>query len=207
MLPPDSTLPPPQKNGTIATPSQQCTAQTKAGAHCKQRTAIGQYCWSHLRSLEGLRVKKSDVPGGGRGLFAARALPAGKDIPYTGDQILLNSNEVGGPYVLQLRLDEAGNSVGVDAARRNSGYARWVNDPKGTAAQANSKFVLFTPPRSRQRIASVRATKALAEGEEILVEYGNTYWRYHGPPSQRAPRRRRSPAQAAPRRRSPALSR
>jgi len=202
MLPADTTLPRPQKNGTIATPSQQCTAETKAGAHCKQRTAIGQYCWSHLKSIEGLRVKKSTVPSGGRGLFAARALPAGTNIPYTGDEIILRSDENGGPYVLELRRDAAGNSMGVDAARRNSGYARWVNDPKGTASQANSKFVLFTPPRGRQRIASVRTTKALAEGEEILVSYGNTYWRYHQAASQRAaPQRKRA---AAPRKRSPA---
>ena len=51
LLRPDPALPPPQRDGTIATPSQQCTASTRAGAHCRQRTAIGQYCWSHLKSL------------------------------------------------------------------------------------------------------------------------------------------------------------
>jgi len=75
--PPVPGLPAPRKNCTIETPSQRCTAQTNAGAHCRQRTAIGQYCWSHLKSLEGLRVKKSEVAGGGRGLFAARSLPRG----------------------------------------------------------------------------------------------------------------------------------
>jgi hypothetical protein len=193
VLPADPTLPPPQKNGTIATPSQQCTAQTNSGAHCRQRTAIGQYCWAHLKSLEGLRVKKSDVPGGGRGLFAARALPAGKNIPYTGDAICLRSDQAGGPYVLATRTDRAGNTSGVDAARRNAGYGRWVNDPRGTGKQANSKFVLHTPRDSQQRIASVRTTKAVAEGEEILVAYGNTYWRYHAAPSQHPPRKRAAP--------------
>ena len=189
VLPPDPDMPAPKQNGTIETPSQRCTAQTRAGGHCKQRTAIGQYCWSHLKSLEGLRVKKSDIAGGGRGLFAARPLPAGKSIAYTGDLIELQSGEVGGTYVLETRARRDGSSQAVDAARRNSGYGRWVNDPRGTDQRANSKFVLFTPPGGQRRIASVRTLKALAQGEEILVSYGSTYWRFHQAEPPRQPRK------------------
>ena len=197
VTPPDRALPPPKRNGTIETPSQRCTAKTHAGAHCRQRTAIGQYCWSHLKSLEGLRVKPSGVAGGGRGLFAARALPAKKKISYTGDLIRLTSDEIGGPYVLETRAHQNGASEAIDAARRNSGYGRWVNDPRGTGLRANAKFVLFTPPGRRTRIASVETTRPLLAGEEILVSYGQTYWRYHQAAPQRKQRKAAGPRKQA----------
>ena len=42
----------------------------------------------------GMRVRPSEVPGAGRGLFAAwhGGLPAGHRIPYTGDEIVLSSD-------------------------------------------------------------------------------------------------------------------
>jgi hypothetical protein len=175
--PRDPELPRPQPStGAILTPSQRCTANTLAGRHCGQRTCMGQYCWNHLRAELGLRVKPSQVPGAGKGLFAARPLPAGTSIPYTGDLIPLNNARAGGTYVLETRAGE-----GIDAARRNAGYGRWVNDPQGSAYQANAKFVLFTPPGSRERIGSVRTLRPLAVGEEVLVKYGASYWRYHLP--------------------------
>src|SRR4029450_1870022 len=118
-----------------------CTAQTKKHAQCGQRTAKGQYCWNHLRSVAGLRIKASAVPGAGLGLFAARPLPAQHDIDYTGDRVPLQSDRDGGAYFLQLTRREA-----IDAARTNAGEGRWVNDPKGTDAQANAAFTLYTPP-------------------------------------------------------------
>ena len=177
--PRDPALPPlaGYQKGAILTPSQQCTANTKAGHHCGQRTAVGQYCWNHLRTEVGLRVKKSDVPRAGRGLFAARPLPAGTRIPYTGDIVLLPRG-AGGDYVLETRTNADGVREGIDAARRNSGYGRWVNDPKGSRHAANSQFVCFTPPGGRQRVACVRTLRPLAIGEEVLVSYGAQYWRF-----------------------------
>jgi hypothetical protein len=87
--------PAPKKSGAIVMPSHVCTAHTKSGALCKQRTAKGQYCWAHLRSIRGLRIKKSGAPGAGFGLFADRALPAKYDINYTGDRVPLASDRPG----------------------------------------------------------------------------------------------------------------
>ena len=42
--PPAPGRPAPNRAGAIVMPSQRCTATTKAGAHCRQRTAKGQYC-------------------------------------------------------------------------------------------------------------------------------------------------------------------
>ncbi len=121
-----------------------------------------------LREYDGAAGTKLDEwlqPGG---------LPAGHTFPYTGDDIVLADDQQGGPYVLQTRRGQ-----GIDAARRNCGVARWVNDPRGAAdengrpRQANCEFVLYTPPGGQQRIASVRTLRPILSGEELLVKYGN----------------------------------
>jgi RNase H-like domain found in reverse transcriptase/Reverse transcriptase (RNA-dependent DNA polymerase)/Integrase zinc binding domain/Chromo (CHRromatin Organisation MOdifier) domain len=164
---------PNQRTGTIVMPSQRCTARTRHGAHCRQRTAMGQFCWNHLRSERGLRIQQSAVPNAGKGLFAARTLPVGTQIHYTGDVVPLADDEAGGVYYLQIK-----KRVAIDAARTNVGEGRWINDPRGTRSRPNSVFVVYSPP-GRPRTASVRTLRQIEKGEEILVAYGNAYWREH----------------------------
>jgi transposase InsO family protein len=177
--PPEADRPEPNGQGVIATPTQRCTAQTKNGMHCKQLTAMGQYCWNHLRTEKGLRIKKSTIPRAGKGLFAARPLPVKHLIPYTGDLVQIRSGQ-GGTYYLQVRRGEA-----VDAARKNAGEGRWVNDPKGSAKRANCEFSLSSPGRRGPKVAFVRTLRPIPEGEELLVAYGNQYWRYSEPRSKK----------------------
>ena len=186
VLPKDAALPGPNKAGTIMTPSQRCSANNNAGGQCGQRTAAAHLCWNHLRRDLGLRVQKSHIPGAGRGLFAARNLPANHGVPYTGDEIELRTDENGGPYVLETR-----RGTGIDAARRNSGLGRWVNDPRGAtdeqgrARVANCKFAMHTPHGERQRVAAVRTLRPIVSGEELLVKYGSDYWRFHATPQRK----------------------
>jgi hypothetical protein len=199
VLPREAGAPGPNRQGTIMTPSQRCAANTTAGAQCSQRTAVGHLCWNHLRRDAGVRVRRSGVPGAGRGLFAAQqgGLPAGHRVPYTGDLIGLTADSKGGAYVLETRAGE-----GIDAARRNAGVGRWVNDPRGTRGpngrplHANCEFVLYTPPGGEQRVAAVRTLRSIPSGEELLVKYGDEYWRYHltqQRAAKRTPPRRRRP--------------
>jgi RNase H-like domain found in reverse transcriptase/Reverse transcriptase (RNA-dependent DNA polymerase)/Integrase zinc binding domain len=182
VLPPAPDRPAPRRDGTIVMPSQRCTANTNAGRQCGQRTAMGHVCWSHLRRDYSLRVQKSTIPGAGRGLFAygRNGLPEGFNIPYTGDLIELTPQRTGGPYVLQLR-----NDSGIDAARTNCSVARWVNDPRGgfdtngRPLRENCKFVLHTQRDSSQRVGAVRTLRPVERGEELLVKYGQDYWRLH----------------------------
>jgi transposase InsO family protein len=176
--------PQPNAHGAIVMPSQRCTALTKAGAQCKQRTAKGQYCWNHLRSLRGLRIKKSTIPGAGLGLFAARDLPLGTRIDYTGDRAPLRDDRDGGAYFLQLSSRKA-----IDAARTNAGEGRWVNDPKNSNMRANTEFVLHTPP-GRPRIGCLRTIRLIPAGEEICVSYGRAYWRFALAQGKRVARKR-----------------
>jgi hypothetical protein len=181
VAPPAPGLPAPNKAGTIMTPSQRCSASTNAGAQCAQRTAVAHMCWNHLRRDLGLRVQKSSVPDAGRGLFAARDLPKGRRVPYTGDLINTDGGRVGGAYVLETR----NNVEGIDAARRNSGLGRWVNDPRGAfdeqgrRRKANCKFTIHTPRGGGQRVAAVRTLRPILKGEELLVKYGEQYWSFH----------------------------
>ena len=176
VTPPPGDLPRPDAKGVIKMPSQRCTAMTKKGRHCSLRTARGQFCWNHLRSERGLRIAKSEVNGqAGMGLFAARNLPAGHDIPYTGDRILLLRDGDGGPYYLETKRGEA-----IDAARTNAGEGRWLNDPRGSGKLANCLFIAHTPPGG-ERMAVVRTRRPITKGEELTVSYGQQYWRWFAP--------------------------
>ena len=177
MHPPAPGLPAPHpKTGVIATPTQRCTARAKKGGFCKQKTTRGQYCWRHLLEKKGLRIKKSvAIPTAGFGLFAGKDLAKGFDVDYTGDLRRLNNPTDGGIYYFQLS-----RGLAVDAARRNAGEGRWVNDPRGSALNANAEFIVHTPPGG-QRYARIRLLRDLKKGEEILVAYGADYWRAHEP--------------------------
>ena len=165
--PPAADRPAPNAKGAIVTPTQRCTATTRAGQHCKQRTAKGQFCYNHMRTEAGLRVTQSTVPQAGMGLFAARLFAKGdKVVSYAGDTIDLSDERVGGPYVLALN-----RSTGIDAARTNAAYGRWANDPRSTGQQKNAAFAIDR----RNQSACVRATKAIHTGSEILVPYGRSY--------------------------------
>jgi RNase H-like domain found in reverse transcriptase/Reverse transcriptase (RNA-dependent DNA polymerase)/Aspartyl protease/SET domain len=166
-------LPAPNAAGVIVMPTQRCNGTTKKGEHCKQRTAKGQYCWNHMSSVLGLRLRASTVPGAGMGLFASRDLPAQTDIDYTGDRRPLDDDTEPGPYFLQLT-----NSTAIDAARTNAGPGRWINDPRGSAATANATWSLYTPP-GKPRVACVRTLRRIKKGEEILIKYGADYWRFY----------------------------
>jgi hypothetical protein len=179
----DPSLPPPNRSGTIETPSQRCTADTtKAGKQCGMRTTVGHLCWNHLRRDHGLRVKTSGIDGAGRGLFVARpqGFPAGHRLPYTGDLVDFTTDNEGGEYVL-----EVSKEAGIDAARRNAGVARWVNDPRdafnerGRPLQPNCTFTVYNERGTGRRIGSVRTLRPVLKGEELLVKYGARYWRYH----------------------------
>ena len=178
----DETVPAPNRNGAIITPTQRCTAECNQGGQCAQRTKIGHMCWSHATRDLGIRVRKSGIPSAGRGLFVARpgGLMKGHSIPYTGDELELHTDEDGGAYVLELK-----KGLGIDAARQNSGLGRWINDPRGAKAVNGRRRVhncVFVISDANRRIASIRTIRAVKQGTELLVRYGSEYWSYVAAP-------------------------
>lgn len=160
------------KKGEIATPSQRCTADTRAGAQCGKKTCNGEYCWNHLQSLMQLRIKQSTVPGAGKGLYAARDFAAGEEVTrYTGDLAIGRAAQGffgGSKYVFGLN-----SNIAIDAARRNSAPGRMVNDSRGTGRPPNLTWVV---DNARRRVRMI-TTRPVKKGEEFLIPYGASYWK------------------------------
>jgi len=166
---PDRPLP--NAHGARVTPTQRCAADNKSGEQCGCRTAKGRHCHVHMRLHDGLRVMQSPIAG--MGLFASRDFRCGEHITdYTGDELVLSHDRVGGPYALALTQRKA-----IDAARTNTAYGRWANDPRGSDMSANAEFVINRATGTGR----LRATRAIAKGSEVLVSYGPAYWRAFGP--------------------------
>ena len=124
-----------------------CTATTTSGHRCKLRSCkVGPYCWIHTKSIAGLQVKRSGIPGAGQGLYTTRERKKGdkKVVLYTGErktkaQIDAMRNT---DYVFKVK-----NNDYIDAARTNSGPARYINhcrtaDEKKNVCKNNARFYI-----------------------------------------------------------------
>ena len=157
-------------------PSQRCTATTSRGRDCKLRTCRGQYCLAHMAKEERIRVLKSKNPKAGLGLIAYEEIGYNRRIvQYTGEWLhIYDEDQDGTPYALEVR-----RGLAIDAARTNSGYGRWANDPRGFVddqgrrMRPNAKFVYD----QRNKAGWLVSTRKIKPNEEILVAYGRAYWR------------------------------
>jgi hypothetical protein len=164
--------PRPNTKGVVVMPTQRCTADNKQNTQCGCKTTKGQYCHTHMRILEGLRVKTSTVVRAGSGLFAMRDFWPGEHLAdYTGDELVIRRESDGGEYCLALSQRRA-----INAAATNTGYGRWANDPRGSNGGPNAEFVI-NPARGTGRL---RATARIRKGDEIFVSYGRQYWAAFG---------------------------
>ena len=157
----------------------QCHGRDEDGSRCQRMTSRTRYCPEHLKSIWGVSVKESGVPGAGLGLFAERDFKKGENIvEYRGHVVILldpsSSSEseseeeepIGGPYVVQTT-----RHMFIDAARTDS-EGRYVNAaPKG---KHNNAQLVYD---ARKRVANVRARVKIAAGKEIFMGYGGAYWR------------------------------
>lgn len=126
---------------------------------------------------------RSAGPGKGRGAFALRELPAEAYLArYTGrfyDRLdawkaKLASGETSGDFCY---LFEDGGILDAEDASR-SGWPRFVNHSK---RRKNCEFIEVAPepigpllpPRT---VVMLQATRWIAAGEELLVDYGDGYW-------------------------------
>lgn len=160
------------KHGELVTASLRCTANNRRGTRCKARTCNNHFCYTHLDKEMGLRIKKSDIPGAGRGLFATRDFRPDENITgYSGD--ISDDPDVdhgGSIYVMGIS-----ERTSVDAARRNTMPGRLINDPVHTGKESNCTWVI---DRNAKKVR-VKATKAIKKGDEILISYGPGYWAKH----------------------------
>lgn len=118
-------------------------------------------------------VKKSTLPGAGKGLFAKKFIPKGtKIVEYKGrirtwKEVDPNKHDNG--YIYYVKRYHV-----IDAAGHKSALARYANDARGIArVKGITNNSEYTEEGLKVFITSV---KDIPAGAEILVAYGKEYW-------------------------------
>lgn len=119
-----------------------------------------------------LEIKPSTIAGAGKGLFTKAAIPKGtRIVEYKGTVTTWDvvKDDSTNAYIYYLKPNHV-----IDARHHPKSLARYVNDAKGlTRTKGKTNNAQFTNDGLRVFIFAVRD---IQPGEEILVEYGKTYW-------------------------------
>ena len=119
-----------------------------------------------------LWVKRSRLPGAGKGLFTKTFIPKGTLITeYRGriDTWKAFKQRPDNAYLFYVNRNYV-----IDAAPYKKALARYANDARGMVRQKgirnNSEYI------TRGLKVYIKATRDIEPGEEILVGYGKEYW-------------------------------
>jgi hypothetical protein len=169
----------PQHNFECLLARSQCGGLTVNGNGCK-RNCISpfEYCFQHLESLKKLKVKKSNIPNAGLGLFAFdRKQPDNTVIFKKGDKIIgyegqmIDANQKNlrygnhtCPYCAGLNKNEI-----IDAGCKR-GIGSHINTNRNNNLN-NAKLVVD----SRNKKINIKATKNISNKNEIFIPYGSSY--------------------------------
>jgi hypothetical protein len=141
------------------------------GVRCRRRTAHTEKCWSHLAKYDNLRIKPSQIIGGGKGLYTwKKEFLRGKIISkFSGrKRTKAQIDQKYGDGVAKYALC---NSKGlcIDANHTTDGAPRFANDSRKTPFQTNAKIKGNT-------VFRLKATKRIPPNREIFTSYGRNYW-------------------------------
>lgn len=121
-----------------------------------------------------LQVKRSRIPGAGKGLFTTQFIEKGTRIVEYKGRITTWKDVLAGKHFNGYVYFINRNHV-IDAMRRKTALARYANDASGHSKTKgvlnNSEFVV------ENKRVFIYAKKDIAKGEEILVSYGKEYWK------------------------------
>ena len=121
--------------------------------------------------MQGLTIRRSLIEGAGRGLFATKGFKKNSKItPYEGEHLTLTQLndryglDAAAPYALKIT-----NNLYIDSAlvRTVGAYAN-----AGTKKTQNARL---STNRGAKK-AWLVAIRYIGKGEEILIDYGDTYW-------------------------------
>jgi SET domain-containing protein len=120
-----------------------------------------------------LLIKKSTLPGAGKGLFAKKVIPKGTRITeYKGR--ISTWNEADHQDGLNAYIFYINRNHVIDGSKDKSSFARFANDAKGSQKgiklNNNCKYVV-----DGLRVF-LESKKEILPNEEILVGYGKGYW-------------------------------
>jgi hypothetical protein len=149
---------------------QQCTSNTIKSQRCKKRTAHTKKCWIHLAAQDNLRIKPSNIPNAGKGLFAwKKDFKKGSKISkYTGRRL--------NRYQIDLKYGDAiaeyamcnGNKC-IDANHTTDAAARFANDARKTGFRNNAIL-------TGKNKFGLKAKSHIRPHQEVLTSYGDAYW-------------------------------
>src|SRR3990170_8419381 len=120
-----------------------------------------------------LAIKRSTIPGSGKGLFTKKFIPKGtRIIEYKGKITTwkeVEHNNGSNGYIYYVNKNHV-----IDARSYVKALARYANDARGLkkikGISNNSAYV-----HEKQRVF-IEATKDIPANSEILVAYGKEYW-------------------------------
>ncbi len=154
----------------------QCIGLSKNGQQCRRHQFLNlPYCFMHMKSVLHLKVKTSTIENAGKGLFADNGSNDNEIVfrkddiicKYCGDDI--NENELvdrygdyTGAYAIQVK-----NNLYEDAALYR-GVGSMVN-------HTNNKTKINCRFSTNYREITIKATKNIRNGSELLISYGNEY--------------------------------
>ena len=151
--------------------SKVCGAPTAGGSACRLRTTVDHNCWIHGVKIKKLRVKPSQIPHAGMGLFAqVRVRPKHGPAPpiafhkgelidqYLGKVLTRTQLDAAyphghGTYVRRIHADRF-----IDAKKTTSCHARFANRPSLPGHPSNSKLM------NSHGNCNLRAIKNITEG-------------------------------------------
>jgi SET domain-containing protein len=119
-----------------------------------------------------LVVKRSTIPGSGKGLFTKKLIPKGtRIIEYKGR--ITTWKEVKNDHTNAYIYTVNNNHV-IDARNQLKSLARYINDATGlTRIKGITNNCTYVNEGTR---AFVEALKDIPAGSELLVAYGKEYW-------------------------------
>jgi SET domain-containing protein len=120
-----------------------------------------------------LKVKKSGLPGAGKGLFTTGFIPEGTRITEYKGKIKTwkeaKKEDGENNYIFYLNRNHV-----IDAKPRKKSLARYANDARGvTRVKGVKNNSIYSTEGLKVYIEAIRD---IPPGEEILVDYGKEYW-------------------------------
>ena len=120
-----------------------------------------------------IKVKISDLPGAGKGLFAKSFIPKGSRIVEYKGKITtwkeVDDNDGNNGYIYYVKRNHV-----IDASRHSTALARYANDAKGLQ---RVKGIINNAEYAEDGLkVYIQSKKDIQAGSEILVEFGKDYW-------------------------------
>jgi len=143
--------------------------------HCARFTSkYGPYCWQHTQLEEGVSIEPSTISGAGLGLFAKKDFDRNQPIvqySYSEPVTKKELNKTCPGDTLAVYAVERKDGKFENAYKSNDGVGRYANDVHGTRKKQNVEL------KDHKKRVWLVAKKKVKKGEELLTDYGPSYWK------------------------------